>query len=266
MKSLRTVLVDDEHLARRGLGMRLAEVPGVEIVAECANGPEALTAVAQYSPDLLFLDIQMPGMSGFEVIGNLQGDNLPLVIFVTAHDEFAVEAFKVHAVDYLLKPVEPERLAEAVERARAHSVVEEQAAEKEKLVQVIMSLSGGRAREVDGERSGEGDWPEKLTIKDGQEIHLLPVADIQWVDAAGDYMCLHTATETHIMRITMKQLEGMLDPSRFVRVHRSTLVNVDTISGAQSLPNSEYLLSLAGGAQVKVSRGYKDRVKAFLAA
>jgi two-component system LytT family response regulator len=264
-KPLSVVLVDDEHLARRGLSMRLGDIGGIEILAECANGDQALAAVAEHEPDVLFLDIQMPGMTGFDVVGNLQADNLPAVIFVTAHDEFAVEAFRVHAVDYLLKPVEPGRLREALQRARAHTSNAEQAREKEKLVEVIMSLSGGRSKAVSAE-DAESGWPEKLTIKDGDEITLVPVGDIQWVDAAGDYMCLHTAAATHIMRITMKQLEAMLNPSVFVRVHRSTLVNVSEIAGAQTTPSSEYLLQLSGGAQVKVSRGYKDRIKAFLGA
>jgi two-component system LytT family response regulator len=264
MSPLNAIIVDDEQLARRGLSLRLQQLPEVDVVAECANGEEALLAVAQHNPDLLFLDIQMPGMDGFDVVEKLQGDDMPLVIFVTAYNEYAVEAFKIHAIDYVLKPVDDDRLHEAVQRAAQHR---EQAADKERLVKLIMSMTGGSAASVEAlaERDSGDAWPERITIKDGSDIQFVRVADISWIDAAGDYMCIHAAGQTHIMRITMKQLEDMLNPAVFLRVHRSTIVNGRVITGAQTLSNGEYLLNLEGGTQLKVSRSYKERIRQFLA-
>lgn len=272
MNTLSAIIVDDEQLARRGLSVRLQQLPEVDVIAECANGHEALTAVAQHAPDLLFLDIQMPGMDGFEVVEKLQGDTMPMVVFITAYNEYAVDAFKVHAIDYVLKPVEDDRLHEAVQRAMQHREQESSSAGKEKLVKLLMSMTGESAAGVEalvekgsGAGGANGDsWPEKITVKDGSDIQFIRVADIQWVDAAGDYMCIHAAGKTHIMRITMKQLEGMLNPAKFLRVHRSTIVNNRCITGAQTLNNGEYLLNLDGGTQLKVSRSYKDRIREFL--
>lgn len=269
MIPLSAIVVDDEQLARRGLSLRLERLPEVDVVAACANGREALSAVAQHRPDLLFLDIQMPGMDGFELVERLQGDAMPLVIFVTAYNEYAVEAFKAHAIDYVLKPVEDERLREAVQRAIRHRDREANSADKERLIKLVMSMTGASAAGVEAlaeqGASHGGGWPEKITLKEGGDIRFIRVADIAWVDAAGDYMCIHAAGETHIMRITMKQLESLLNPARFLRVHRSTIVNTRVISGARTLSNGEYCLNLEGGAQIKVSRSYKDRIRQLLA-
>ncbi|MDA8961960.1 LytTR family DNA-binding domain-containing protein [Congregibacter sp.] len=268
MSTLSAIIVDDEHLARRGLSVRLQQLPEVDVIAECGNGEEALRAVAQHNPDLLFLDIQMPGMDGFEVVENLQGDDMPMVIFVTAYNEYAVDAFKVHAIDYVLKPIEDDRLHEAVQRAIAHREQEASTSGKEKLVKLLMSMTGESAAGIEAMVEGSGgngdSWPEKITVKDGNDIQFIRVADIEWVDAAGDYMCIHATGKTHIMRITMKQLEGMLNPVVFLRVHRSTIVNNRCVTGAQTLTNGEYLLNLEGGTQLKVSRSYKDRIREFL--
>lgn len=266
MNALSAIIVDDEHLARRGLAVRLQQLPEIDVIAECANGQEALQAVAEHNPDLLFLDIQMPGMDGFEVVEKLQGDEIPMVIFVTAYNEYAVDAFKVHAIDYVLKPIEDDRLYEAVQRALLHRNQEASSAGKEKLMKLVMSMTGESAAGVEAlAEASKGDpWPEKITIKDGSDIQFIRVIDIAWVDAAGDYMCIHASGKTHIMRITMKQLEGMLNPAVFLRVHRSTIVNSQQIVGAQTLSNGEYLLNLEGDSQLKVSRSYKDRIREFL--
>jgi two-component system, LytTR family, response regulator len=269
MNRLKTIIVDDESLARRGLALRLQQFPMVDVIAECANGQQALEAIAEHSPDLVFLDIQMPGIDGFEVIRQLQADNLPMVIFVTAFDQYAVDAFKVHAVDYVLKPIDDDRLHEAIDRAVAHYSQEESERSKQRLMDLMMGMTGASAASIEEMvQTGKEpqQWPEKLVVKDGSDIHLIKIADIHWVDAAGDYMCIHAGGQTHIMRITMKQLEGMLNPARFVRIHRSTIINNDYISGAQTLGNGEYMLSLEGGAQLKVSRGYRDKVKQLLGA
>ena len=267
MNHLRAVIVDDESLARRGLSLRLQHMPQVDVVAECANGNEALRAIAELSPDLVFLDIQMPGMGGFDVIRRLQPDNLPMIIFVTAFDQYAVDAFKVHAVDYVLKPIDDDRLHEAIDRAVAHHRQQESARGKARLVDLVMELTGASASSVAQMAESSGTptrWPDKITVKDGGEIHLIRVEDIRWIDAAGDYMCIHAGERTHIMRTTMKQLEAMLDPAAFLRIHRSTIVNSAVITAAQPLTNGEYLLTLEGDTRLKVSRGYRDRVKALL--
>lgn len=267
MNQLTAIIVDDESLARRGLGLRLQHIPDVDVVGECANGQEALEAIARLAPDLVFLDIQMPGIDGFEVVRQLQSDNMPMVIFVTAFDQYAVDAFKVHAVDYVLKPVDDDRLHEAINRAVAHHQQEESERVKQRLIELMMGMTGASASSIESMAQASGEqpnWPEKLTIRDGSDMRLVKTADIRWVDAAGDYMCIHASGQTHIMRTTMKQLESMLNPAQFLRIHRSTLVNSEHLSGAQTLPSGEYMLTLEDGAQLKVSRGYRSRVKQLL--
>ncbi len=267
MNTLRAIIVDDESLARRGLALRLQQIPGVDVISECANGEQALEAIATHSPDLVFLDIQMPGIDGFEVVRQLQSDQMPMIIFVTAFDQYAVDAFKVHAVDYVLKPIDDDRLHEAINRAVAHHAQEESERAKERLMDLMMGMTGASAASIEAmaqDNDNQQPWPEKLVIKDGNDIHLVRTAEIHWVDAAGDYMCIHAAGETHIMRTTMKQLEAMLNPARFLRIHRSTIVNSEFIQGVQTLGNGEYMLTLDGNVQLKVSRGYRARVKQLL--
>lgn len=266
MTRLRAVVVDDENLARRGLALRLANIAQVEVIAECANGQEALQVIGTEFPDLVFLDIQMPGMDGFDLVCELQADAMPLIIFVTAFDQYAIDAFRIHAVDYLLKPIDEERLQEAVERA-----VERHAINSRDSKERLLALASGRdessaAKELVTDGHSARTWPERLTIKDGSEFQFIRIPDIQWIDAAGDYMCVHAGGKTHIMRTTMKQLEASLDPSVFIRVHRSSIVNVNNIATATTHLNGEYVLTLEGGARLKVSRSYRDRIKSLLGA
>ncbi len=262
MPALRTLIVDDETLARRGLKLRLLEHPGVDIIGECKNGAQALTQVAELQPDLLLLDIQMPGMDGFEVVRKLQADTMPLVIFVTAFDQYAIDAFEVSAVDYVLKPIDDERLKEAIDRAITRRRQDGLSAQKQNLVKVIMDITGADASSVNDLASGDlQSWPETLTIRDGDESHRITVSDIDWIDAAGDYMCVHVGDVTHIMRITMKQLEALLNPQQFLRIHRSTIVNATRIDNIKHLSNGEYQLNLGNSAQLKVSRGYRECIK-----
>ena len=264
MTPLRAIVVDDEKLARRGLSLRLAEFPQIEVIAECANGHEALEVIGAESPDLVFLDIQMPGMDGFGLVCELQSDSMPLIIFVTAFDQYAIDAFKVHAVDYILKPIDAERLEEAVERAvTRHS--QELVGTKENLMALVSGRNdASSAKELVPNDDSRKAWPDRLTIKDGNEYQFIRIADIQWVDAAGDYMCVHAAGKTHIMRTTMKRLEDSLNPDTFIRVHRSSIVNTNAIASAASQLNGEYVLTLDGGAKLKVSRSYRDRIKSLL--
>ena len=265
-KKLTTIIVDDEELARQGLAMRLEEVSEIEILAQCQNGREALNAINEYEPDLAFLDIQMPGTSGLELIGEIQGDVMPMIVFVTAFDEFAVDAFDVHAVDYLLKPVESNRLKEAINKAQKLKMQEGALGDKQKLLELAASLSG-KSLDAIGELLESGDnlieHADRLAIKDGTSLTFVPVKDIDWIDAAGDYMCIHVKGETHIMRTTMKELEARLAPSIFQRVHRSTIVNLERVEKISSHINGEFHLILGGGISLKMSRSYKNKVKHF---
>lgn len=265
-KKLTTIIVDDEELARQGLAMRLEEVSEIEILAQCQNGREALNAINEYEPDLAFLDIQMPGTSGLELIGEIQGDVMPMIVFVTAFDEFAVDAFDVHAVDYLLKPVESNRLKEAINKAQKLKMQEGALGDKQKLLELAASLSG-KSLDAIGELLESGDdlieHADRLAIKDGTSLTFVPVKDIDWIDAAGDYMCVHAKGETHIMRTTMKELEARLAPSIFQRVHRSTIVNLERVEKISSHTNGEFHLILGGGISLKMSRSYKNKVKHF---
>ena len=265
MTTLKTVIVDDERLARRGLALRLQDIPHIEVIAECANAQDALQSIARHSPDLIFLDIQMPGMSGFEMLCELQADTMPMIIFVTAFDQYAVEAFNIHAVDYVLKPIDEDRLCEAVGRAVERHALQDSSRTKQTLMELMDGLGGGAvAAQVEQSQPRSAHWPERLTIKDGSEFQFVRMDDIRWIDAAGDYMCVHASGKTHIMRTTMKQLEGALNPEVFLRVHRSSIVNLNYITAAQIFANGEYQLTLEGDAQIKVSRGYGHRIKSLL--
>ena len=246
--------------------MRLEEISGLEILEQCQNAREALDAINKHEPDLAFLDIQMPGMSGFELIGEIQGDIMPMIVFVTAFDEFAVAAFNVHAVDYLLKPVESDRLKEAINKAQQLKIQRKTLGEKQKLLELAVSLTG-KSSDAIGVllESGEDlvEQPDQLAIKDGTTLTLVPVKDIDWIDAAGDYMCVHAKGVTHIMRTTMKELEVRLAPSIFQRVHRSTIVNLQRVEKISSHINGEFHLILSGGISLKMSRSYKNKVKHF---
>ena len=263
---LRALVVDDEPLARRGLKLRLADIADVEIVDECHNGRAALASIAKLAPDLVFLDIQMPGLDGFDVVRELQSDSMPLIVFVTAFDQYAINAFEVHAVDYLLKPVEQPRLEEAVRRARVMVDAAKAVDHKARLMNLIVSMTGHSEATIDSlaEHRGEQRYPARLTIRDGTRVAIVPVREIEWIDAAGDYMCIHVRNTTHVMRVTMKQLEALLDPALFLRVHRSTLINADHVVGLTAHDNGEFFVTLSQGARLKVSRGYRDRVSRFL--
>ena len=263
---LTAIIVDDEELARQGLAMRLEDFGEVEVLQHCQNGKEAIEAIVEHEPDVMFLDIQMPGMSGFELIREIQADVMPIIIFVTAYDAFAVDAFDVHAVDYLLKPVEAERLAEAIEKAAQLKEQRTAITDKQKLLLLAVSLTGKSPTAI-GELLESGadivEQADRLAIKDGSSITFVPVREIDWIDAAGDYMCVHSRGVTHIMRTTMKELEARLDPSIFQRVHRSTIVNLERVEKVSSHINGEFHLKLSCGSSLKMSRSYKEKVKHF---
>jgi two-component system, LytTR family, response regulator len=267
-KILSTIIVDDETLARKGLAIRLQEHKDIKLITECSNGREAIEAVRAYQPDLMFLDIQMPGLDGFEVVKEIatQGLELPMVVFVTAFDQYALKAFDVHAHDYLLKPADETRLAQALDKIREKLLGDENALHKEQLVRLVSDVTGNDCADILNDLAQNkpvsiSHYSDVLAIKDAGELSRVPVKDILWIDAAGDYMCVHTAENTHILRKTMKQLEESLDPKQFIRSHRSTIVNKNFINKFCSQLNGEYYLVMNNGKELKVSRSYKDKVK-----
>jgi len=266
--TIRTLIVDDEPLARRGLELRLKDAADITIVRQCANGREAIAAIAEEAPDLMFLDIQMPGLSGLEVVAQVPQESMPMVVFVTAFDRYAINAFEAHALDYLLKPVDDTRLAAALDRVRAQWQQKQAIAQREQLMALLADVKGN------GEISPEGAavanaadarrYARMLPIRSGRETIRLDVTTVDWIDAAGDYMCLHADGQTHVLRATMKELEDMLDPQVFQRVHRSTIVNLARVRSLRPHLNGECFLKLQSGQEVKLSRSFRDKVEMLL--
>ena len=261
---LRALIVDDEELARRGLEIRLAEFDDIEICGQARNGREALSAVSEHSPDLMFLDIQMPGMDGFEVLRRLSGSVMPDIIFVTAYDEFALKAFDANALDYLLKPINNDRLCEAIERVRTHREARLADVQRNKLLKFVCELTGRELTLESALQAATGEhqpYPTRIAIRDGSETNCVDVDAIDWVDAAGDYMCVHSSGDTFVLRGTMKHLEDLLDPEMFVRVHRSAIVNRHRVTSMRPHRNGEYFLQLGDATELKLSRKYKGNLE-----
>src|SRR4051812_7048360 len=264
--TIRTILVDDEPLAIQGLRLRLEKFDDVEIVETCSNGREAIRAIKTNKPDLVFLDIQMPGFDGFSVIQGLMEVEPPLFVFVTAYSDHAIRAFEAQAVDYLMKPVEEDRLADTLDRVRQRLQQKRSAEEAGKLKEVLAEVAPEAAEQVaSAEDAPMANRYEKLiNIKDRGQIFRVDVDSIEKIDAAGDYMCIYTGDNTLILRETMKDLEKRLDPRRFQRVHRSCIVNLDQVRQVKPHTNGECFLVLESGSQVKVSRSYRDVVARFV--
>ncbi|MGF7170778.1 two-component system LytT family response regulator [Sphingobium xanthum] len=264
--TIRTILVDDESLAIQGLKLRLEAHPDVEIVETCTNGREAIRAIKTHKPDLVFLDIQMPGFDGFSVVQGVMEVEPPLFIFVTAYSDHALRAFEAQAIDYLMKPVDEQRLADALDRARQRLHEKRHVVEAERLREVLAEV----APDVVSDMGADADTPassryEKLiNIKDRGQIFRIDVDTIERIDAAGDYMCIYTADNSLILRETMKDLEKRLDPRNFQRIHRSTIVNLSQVRQVKPHTNGECFLVLESGSQVKVSRSYRDVVARFV--
>lgn len=273
--TFRTIIVDDEPLARKGLMIRLQNYADVEVIAQCSNGREAIEMLRANQVDLMFLDIQMPGLNGFQVIEEilLQEIAMPMVVFSTAFDQYALKAFEVHALDYLLKPTDESRLCQTIDKVRQNAKSSIDAIHKAKLIRLVSDVTGNNYQQIltdltNNQSVSMTHYSDILAIKDGGEVSRVPVKDIIWIDAAGDYMCVHTndsintnQQSTHILRKTMKQLEECLDPKLFLRNHRSTIVNKDYIDKFCSQANGEYFLVLKNGKALKVSRSYKEKVK-----
>jgi two-component system LytT family response regulator len=262
--NMRTVVVDDEPLARRRLARLLEAQDGIDVVAVCATGRDAVRAVREHAPDLLFLDVQMPEMDGFGVLRELGGAGLPQVVFVTAYDQYAIRAFEVHALDYLLKPYTPARLATAVQRA-ARQLQAPRAAPAERLAELLEHLE--RERRALDARLGGGGAPApaqghttRLLVKDGERMFFVPVERIDWLEAEGNYVRLHCGREAHLVRATLSGMEEQLDPARFTRIHRGTIVNLDRVKEVRPWFAGDYLVKLHDGGELRLSRRYRDRL------
>jgi two-component system LytT family response regulator len=262
--TIRTIIVDDEKLAIQGLQLRLEAFPDVEIIGTCANGREAIRAIKTEKPDLVFLDIQMPGFDGFSVVKGVMEIEPPLFVFVTAYQEHAIRAFEANAVNYLMKPVDEAKLADTLERVRVRLSEKRSAEEAEKLKVVLAEVSPESLDDMEGEGEFAGRYEKMINIKDRGKIFRVDVDTIEHIEAAGDYMCIYTGDNSLILRETMKDLERRLDPKTFQRVHRSTIVNLDLVRQVRPHTNGECFLVLESGAEVKVSRSYRDVVARFV--
>lgn len=264
--TIKTILVDDEKLAIQGLQIRLEKFEDIEIIDTCSNGREAIRKIKTLKPDLVFLDIQMPGFDGFSVVQGIMEIEPPLFIFVTAFADHAVRAFEAEAIDYLVKPVEPDRLADALERVRNRLTEKRGAEEIEKLKNVLSEVAPGAMADLEAaeEPAAASRYEKLINVKDRGQIFRVDVDTIERIDAAGDYMCIYTADNSLILRETMKDLEKRLDPRNFQRVHRSTIVNLGQVREVKPHTNGECFLVLGSGAQVKVSRSYRDVVARFV--
>jgi two-component system LytT family response regulator len=264
--TIRTILVDDEPLAIQGLELRLAAHEDVEIIDKCQNGREAIRAIKTHKPDLVFLDIQMPGFDGFSVVQGLMEVEPPLFVFVTAYSDHALKAFEAQAIDYLMKPVEESRLADTLDRVRLRLAEKRGIEEVDRLKEVLAEVAPDSVENLadGGDQVSANRFEKLINIKDRGQIFRVDVDTIERIDAAGDYMCIYTGDNTLILRETMKDLEKRLDPRRFQRVHRSTIVNLDLVKEVKPHTNGECFLVLGSGAQVKVSRSYRDVVARFV--
>ena len=257
---MRVIIVDDEPLARDRLRSLLSKESDVEIVAECGDGREAVAAVQRENPDVLFLDIQMPELDGFGVLAQLKGGRMPLVVFVTAFDEFAVKAFEFHAFDYLLKPFDKERLKLAVARVREQTQAQAQAQPKGKEASAAPDLTERLAALLESIQAG----PDRIAVKlDGRVIFLKPV-DIDWIEAQDNYVKLHVGREAHLVRDTISNFETRLDTKRFIRIARSTIVNIDRVREMQPMFHGEYVVILQDGTKLTMSRGYRETLQQYL--
>jgi two-component system LytT family response regulator len=258
---IRVIIVDDEPTARRGVRLLLERDGGVEIVGEASNGVEAADLIRREKPDLAFLDVQMPGSDGFEALSKLEPGAVPAVVFVTAYEEYALRAFEVHAIDYLLKPYDDARFFAALNRAKDEIRRRHTDNVNARLTQLLdyLQQNSSNAGPAAAEKPGE-----RILLKSSGEIFFLKAEEIDWIEAEGDYMKFHVSGRTHLMRETMARLEARLDPKRFIRIHRSTIVNIDRLRKLSPSFAGEYAVVLHDGTKLKLSRGYHERIATLL--
>lgn len=242
---MRVLIIDDEPLARERIRTLLTKESDVQILAECADGASAVQAIKKHGPDLIFLDVQMPGMGGFEVLQALGEEELPLVIFVTAYDQHALKAFEVHALDYLLKPFKQARFQATLQRARERLGVPEPEGTRH-LAELLARLAPAR------------DYLSRVAVRNGERVVFVKMDAVEYIEAAGNYVVLHCGKENHILRQTLSSLEVELDPRKFIRVNRSTLVNVEQVRELQPLFKGEHALLLKNGKQLPLTRGVRE--------
>ncbi len=242
---LKTMIADDEPLARERLKMLLAPDPDIDIVAECRNGSEVVKSLKAAKADVLFLDIQMPGKDGFEVIDDVGPANMPITVFVTAHNEHAVNAFEVHALDYLVKPIERNRLEQTLARVKERVQLEQAFKAREQISSAVEALR---------QQASPLDRPQRFLAKSGNTASVVPVGDIEWIEAADYYVCLHAGGKRHLLRESIRSLESKLDPTRFIRLHRSAIVNLDHVREIHRDGQSEGWVLLSTGARVRLNR------------
>jgi two-component system LytT family response regulator len=247
---IRTLIADDEPMARRGVRLLLERDSEIDIIGEARGGDEAAELIKRLRPDLVFLDVQMAGCDGFETLLRAGPEAAPVVVFVTAYDEYALKAFDFNAVDYLLKPYDDSRFAAALARARSLVLIRRQGA--------VDARSTVPARHLGGEGR------DRILLKSSGEIIFLKLSEIDWIEAEGDYVKFHVGARSHLMRATMASMEARLDPDRFIRIHRSTIVNADRLSKLSPAFDGEYAVVLLDGTKLRLSRGYHDRIKALL--
>ena len=249
MSRIRTLVVDDEPIARERVLSLLQQEDDVEVVGECGDGAQAVAAIQHQVPDLVFLDVQMPGVDGFGVIEAIGAEKMPTVVFVTAYDEYALRAFEVHALDYLLKPFGRDRFRQTLSHARAH------------LERRRAGDLGRRLLALVNDIKPEAPKLDRLIVKSGGRVFFLRTGDLDWIEAAGNYVRLHLGEESHLFRETMNRMEARLDLKRFVRIHRSRIVNTDRIKELQPWFNGEYVVVLHNGARLTLSRGYREKLQ-----
>ena len=250
---IRVVIADDEPLARNRIRRLLSGENDMEIVAECKNGREAVDALQRHQPDLMFLDVEMPELDGFGVLENVGAEQMPVVIFVTAYDQYAVQAFETHALDYLLKPFDEERFQKALQRARGHM---ERAKSGEVAARLLAMMHDVRPQPTPAS--------DRLVIKSGGRVVFLKSEEIDWVEAAANYVRIHTGNDEYLMRETMNAFEAKLDARRFMRIHRSIIVNLEKIKELQPCNNGEYIVVLRTGKELSLSRSFRDRIQDYL--
>lgn len=249
---IRTLIVDDEPLGRERIRTLLADDPEIEVIGECSDGQQAITAIERSHPDLVYLDVQMPELDGFAVLDKIAGERMPAIIFVTAYDRYAVQAFKVHALDYLLKSFDRERFQDALRRAKDQIRNSHEGLWNERLTGLLEDLETRQKRLT------------RLIIRSSGRIFFVRVEEIDWLEAADNYVRIHVGRESHLVRETLQSLEARLDPSRFLRIHRSTLVNLDRIKELQPLFHGDYVVRLQDGTELTLSRNYKDKMSGSL--
>ena len=249
--NIRTLVVDDEALARKRITRLLAEEPDVTVIGECGSGREAVTVIQETAPDLLFLDIQMPEVSGFEVLQSIPEAEMPIIIFVTAHDQHALQAFEAHALDYLLKPFTQARFKHAVGRARIQLT-------KSATIEVNQGLAA-----LLGKFRAERNYLSRFIVKSSSRVVFVDAPQVDWIESAANYAILHVGEKTHIVRETMQTLESKLDPKTFQRISRSVIVNVNRVKELQPMGKGQYIILLANGKQLNMSRGIRDLEQAL---